>query len=155
MLFGAHGESLVVVSASLHVCPTHPVAQVINLLRQMQGDPSLRLEWQGQIEAVIHTLARAKLHDLFVPSAVRLTGTGGAGAEGRHSETEMVEQILGLGEVHFSASMPCRSSIVATLAHLDGTPDWLASMTRWPACLAAGPAGVFRSLVTGITGAEV
>ena len=63
----------------------------------MQGDSNLRLEWQAQIESVIHTLARAKLHDLFLPTAATLSITA---CDGRHSETEMVEQILGLGENH-------------------------------------------------------
>ena len=74
-----------------------PVQKVINLLRAMQADASL-LEWQAAIETTIHKLARAKLHDLFLPSALQLPSSSTSGD--RHSETEMVEQILGLGENH-------------------------------------------------------
>ena len=45
--------------------------KVLKLLREMQSDASL-IEWQAAIEQAVHKLSRAKLHDLFLPSAVRL-----------------------------------------------------------------------------------
>ena len=74
-----------------------PVQKVLNMLRQMQADASL-LEWQGAIETAIHKLSRAKLHDLFLPSAVTLPSailSDSMRSRGEHAETEMVEQILG------------------------------------------------------------
>ena len=54
---------------------------------------------QSAIETTVHKLARAKLHDLFLPSHIPLPRPSDHPGE-RHSETEMVEQILGLQENH-------------------------------------------------------
>ena len=69
-----------------------PVQKVLNMLRQMQLDSSL-LEWQAAIETAIHKLSRAKLHDLFLPSAMHMPSALSGSTQ--HAETEMVEQILG------------------------------------------------------------
>ena len=64
-----------------------PVQKVLNLLRQMQLDTTL-IEWQAAIETAIHKLSRAKLHDLFLPSAVVLASAKLA-AGGRKALSEV------------------------------------------------------------------
>mmetsp|Transcript_6533 Transcript_6533/g.13518 ORF Transcript_6533/g.13518 Transcript_6533/m.13518 type:complete len:1067 (-) Transcript_6533:207-3407(-) len=84
-------------SAAAHLDFESPVQKVINFLRQLQADTRL-LQWQGAIESTIHKLARAKLHDLFLPTAVNIPTF--EGERGSTAETEMVEHIVGLGENH-------------------------------------------------------
>ena len=70
-----------------------PVQKVLGMLRLMHVDDSL-LMWHGAVEQAIHKLSRAKLHDLFLPSAMRLNSSKGRAEVLAGTETEMVNHIL-------------------------------------------------------------